>query len=764
MARIKITIALVMALAVISVSGQRVGVVLSGGGAKGLYHIGVLKALEENGIPVDYISGTSMGAIVAGLYAIGYTPQEMWDIFRSDRVSYWMSGKIEDRYHFYFKQPRPTASMINLRLDVKKPERIRIPTNIIPSRQIDMAFVEFFSGANARSGGDFNNLFVPFRCVATDMVKRREVVFRDGDMGKAIRASMTIPFVFSALKQDSAMFYDGGIYNNFPWQVLEQDFAPDILIGSKCTDGNVVPKEDNLMDQVFALTMMHTDYDLPSSNDILIENAFNDVSMLDFAKVDYVVSKGYEDALNMMPVIKERIARRADSVELAAKRLEYRASEPELVFDNYEITGMDKDQKTYMDRMLRLKNRNGQTGDFTFDKFRSEYFRLLTEGDITCDYPDVTYNDVTGHYSLLLNASSKPSLKLMFGGNISSTSMNQAYVGLEYKTVRLRSHTFALDGYFSALYTSVQARGRTDFFMKFPLALDYAYNYNYYNYFRSNFGKIAKANDLSYTKYSDSYFTTALSTPLDRLSVLSLRLNLGDDNYRYYQRPNYSDEDAMDRTRFRFGGVRLEADRNDLNYVMYPTRGIRQNASAAFIIGREYYTPGSFAPPEANTNVAATRRWFAGYFSREHYFSFAKWFSAGYLVEGIISNHPDFSNDYATNITAPAFTPTPHSKSVYLKDFRSSSYAAVGVMPTFEFAPRLYLKNGIYAFVPMSSNAVGNDNSNRVRMMFSSIAVYQTPVGAISLALSKYNARANNNWFLTFNFGYTIFNRKGLFY
>ncbi|MDD3108150.1 MAG: patatin-like phospholipase family protein, partial [Alistipes sp.] len=201
---------------------QRVGMVMSGGGAKGLYHIGVLKALEENGIPIDYVSGTSMGSIIAGLYAIGYSPDQMAELFKSDQISYWMSGKIQPQYLYYFRKKTPTPAMVSFRLDLKdkKSRRIALPTNLIPSHQIDLAFVDFFAAPNAACGGDFDKLFVPFRCVATDAAAQGEVVYRNGNLGKSIRASMTIPLVFKPLRQDSTLLYDGGMYNNFPWQVL----------------------------------------------------------------------------------------------------------------------------------------------------------------------------------------------------------------------------------------------------------------------------------------------------------------------------------------------------------------------------------------------------------------------------------------------------------------------------------------------------------------------------------------------------------------
>lgn len=758
-------ITLILLLSATLASAQRVGLVLSGGGAKGLYHIGVIKALEENGIPIDYVSGTSMGAIIAGLYAIGYTPEQMAEIFESNQIKYWMSGKIEDKYIYYFKQRRPNAAMITLRIDFRNPQRIaklQLPTSLIQSNTLDLAFVEFFSGPSAQCGGDFDKLFVPFRCIATDAAARKEVVYRGGDLGKAIRASMTIPLVFRPIKQDSTLLYDGGIYNNFPWQVLQEDFKPDILIGSKCVEGNSKPKEDNPMEQILALTMMHTDYDLPSDEDILIDHTFDDVTTLDFSKAAYVIDRGYQDAMAKMPQIFERVVRRADTTELDLRRAAYRMSLPKLVFDKYEISGMGKKQTQYMKRILQLDKKLEEQKLFDFDQFRSEYFKMLSEGEIEGDFPDVAYNDTTKSFQLDLHLRTKPSLKLMFGGNISSTSMNQAYVGVEYRRLGRNMHTYNFDGYFSALYSSVFVGGRNDFFWKIPFAVDYGFYYNYYNFFKSDFGMLSKHNDLSFAKQGDLHLTAGLSMPTDRFQAFSMRFNIGRENFRYFQSTGHSDDDVMDQSRFPFLGVKLELARNNLNYLMYPTRGLRQSISAIYVSGLEYYTPGTFAPTA--DRVEENRYWFGARFTREQYFRIAKWFSLGYLVDGVITTHPSFSNEYATNISSPAFQPTPHSRLVYLKDFRSKSFIGGGIIPTFEFGPRFYLKNSVYAFLPEDANKSTADERKRLRYIFNSSLVYQTHIGPISLTLSKYDATTSHNWFLTFNFGFMLFNGSGLFY
>ena len=129
---------------------QTVGVVLSGGGSKGLAHIGVLRALEEQGIPIDYIAGTSMGAIIAGLYAAGYTTQEMQAIFESDEIDLWMSDKIDNKYVYYFKKEQPNTKWLQLNFDLDSTLfNPSFPTSLIFPRQMDLAFLETRSKQDA---------------------------------------------------------------------------------------------------------------------------------------------------------------------------------------------------------------------------------------------------------------------------------------------------------------------------------------------------------------------------------------------------------------------------------------------------------------------------------------------------------------------------------------------------------------------------------------------------------------------------------------
>ena len=378
-------------LAALPAAAQKVGVVMSGGGAKGLYHIGVLEALEENGVPIDYVAGTSMGSIIAAMYAAGYSPAEMRAIVKSGVVKEWVSGRIDpNKYMAYYRQVGSNPAFLSLRIDVESPsgKRLRVPRNLISSTQIDMALTELFAPATAAADGDFDRLMVPFLCVASDLNHRGPVVLREGDLSEAVRSSMSIPLVFKPMVKDSMLLYDGGIYDNFPWKPLDEDFRPDLIVGSICTEGNTPPSEEsNIMDQAFMLAMHDTDYTLPEERSVTIRRAVG-VNMLDFDQAEAIMNAGYEDAVAAMPQLLEKVAERRDSAYYAGRREAFRAKCPPLVFDDYKLEGLKRAQREYIRDFVQVDRRTpGIQRPMGFEELKDNLFEVLAGGDFTMDFP-----------------------------------------------------------------------------------------------------------------------------------------------------------------------------------------------------------------------------------------------------------------------------------------------------------------------------------------------------------------------------------------
>ena len=244
----------------VPMQAQRVGVVLSGGGSSGVAHVGVLKALEENHIPIDYIAGTSMGALVGGMYAMGYTPDEIEKIILSEPFDKMVFGKTDDKYIYYFRERDPNSSWVGLKFRVDSTIHTSLPTSIISPVTMDFAFLESTSSVSQAAGYNFDSLLIPYRAVAADIHNKAEVVFRNGEIGQAMRASSTYPFFYKPIVVDDKLLFDGGLYNNFPADVMYQDFLPDIIIGSTVVVEMSPPNEDDILGQIKNMLMERTSY------------------------------------------------------------------------------------------------------------------------------------------------------------------------------------------------------------------------------------------------------------------------------------------------------------------------------------------------------------------------------------------------------------------------------------------------------------------------------------------------------------------------
>lgn len=204
----------------------KVGLVLSGGGAKGLAHIGVLQVLEKAGIQPDYISGTSMGSIVGGLYAIGYTAEELSQLNRNADWNTLLSDNIPMKNIAMDEKEEFNQYMIELPL---KDRRIGLPAGLLEGQNLSM----FLSELTWRTIGfeDFNSFPYPFVCNGTEIINGEIIEFRSGDLARAMRASMAIPSVFSPVQIDSSkVVVDGGIIRNFPVEEVRK-MGADIVIG-----------------------------------------------------------------------------------------------------------------------------------------------------------------------------------------------------------------------------------------------------------------------------------------------------------------------------------------------------------------------------------------------------------------------------------------------------------------------------------------------------------------------------------------------------
>ncbi len=229
----------------------KVGILLSGGGAKGAAHIGVLKYLEEVGIPVDYVAGTSMGAIIGGLYAMGYSPDELAQLIAEMNWSQYVGNSIERSAMSEEVRVRYSTCLANIPFSfngILNEKQVNDPVTFLPSAYVNnTALINLFNDlcVGYQKEMDFNNLPIPFACVATDIKTGKEVDIRYGSVPTAMRASMAIPGVFAPVSMDNHLLVDGGLVNNFPADVLEE-MGADIIIGVDVSDRDTIHDGETL--------------------------------------------------------------------------------------------------------------------------------------------------------------------------------------------------------------------------------------------------------------------------------------------------------------------------------------------------------------------------------------------------------------------------------------------------------------------------------------------------------------------------------------
>ena len=745
-----------------------VGLVLSGGGAKGLYHIGVIEALEESGVPIDYVAGTSMGSIIAALYASGYSPAEMRALVMAGEIQDWISGRINSsKYKPYYRQLGNSPSFINLWIDLQaKDKKFRLPSTLLSSTQIDMELMQLFAPASAAAGGDFSQLMVPFLCVAAEMTERKPVTLDEGSLPVAVRASMAIPLAFKPVMKDGMMLYDGGIYDNFPWKPLDEAYAPSLLIGSICTSGNIVPKEgDTLIDQAFLFVMGNTDYDMPADRSVTIHRAIED-GMLDFDRGEAIMDAGYEDTMQQMPELLSRVGERWSAEQFAERRNRFREQCPPLIFDNYELRGVTDEQTAYIRDYMRVDYQtfDGQR-QMSFDRLQYLIYALMVGSDYTMTgIPEAIYNPETERYTFKAALRARPNLKLSLGGNLSSTAFNQFYIGLNYQTFGRTTNRIGANLYLGPTYTWGTMGGRVDFFFSKPLFLTYSYNFSTKNFRHGAFGRVNRVDNTLQVKNSDSFGSLGLGLRVNHRSAFELELHGGHTNYHYF--PDINNIGESDQGRFFFFGAKSEISRNTLDKFIYPTRGSDLRYSLIYVSGANRFKSST----QQVFSSGANQRWFGSRLQWTKVFDMPSLdnFSFGLHFDGVYTNHPTFNDPGSTLLSKPSFEPIPHAKMIFMPDFYADRFVAGGVQPTIDLAPNFFLRTGFYAMYRSKNDYAGgtlvNWKDRQMHYIAECSLVYHTTIGPVNLSFLKYDLDSWRNAYLMFNFGYPIFAPKGAFY
>jgi len=327
----------------------KIGLVLSGGGAKGFAHIGVLKALEKAGIKIDYIGGTSMGAVVGGLYASGYNATQIDSIFYNTDFDELLQDYIPRSSKSFYEKRNDEMYALSLPFNKLK---IGIPISLSKG----MYNYNLLSKLThkVRNIRDFNKLPIPFLCVATDIEKGEPVVLQSGYLAQAMLASSAFPSLFSPVEIDGKLLIDGGVVNNYPAEEVRK-MGADIIIGvdvqDDLKDRKSLKDATRILVQITNLDMIKKMKEKIKITDIYIKPDISNYGVISFDEGQEIIKKGEEATMLQLEAI-NKLADPSQSYTLQR----FKVQEDTLRIKSIDINRLDNYTRAYIIGKLQFKN------------------------------------------------------------------------------------------------------------------------------------------------------------------------------------------------------------------------------------------------------------------------------------------------------------------------------------------------------------------------------------------------------------------------
>ena len=752
---------------VFSQKKQTVGLVLSGGGAKGVAHIGVLKAIEEQNIPIDYIVGTSMGAIIGAMYASGYSADEIEKMAINPDFQEWVVGKIPREHTYFYTKPESTPSLLKIDMALDSSFKSKLAPRLLKDISLNFVLSELTAQATQVADYDFDKLMVPFIAMGSDIFTQKELQIRKGTLSNALRTSMTVPFVYRPVKIDDRYYFDGGVYNNFPVDVCRNAFAPDVIIGvnlsAKTFDTYPEEIDDDLIINALMYSMLdNSDASQLKPTDIYVSPNLKPFSALDFSKVKAMIDSGYVSTKRHLDEFNSKIKSKLTSQSLLTKREEFNSRKKELKFSSIKKLGYDTNEKRFIKNIFRKKVKSTHS----IEELRKGFYKLVSHKYFHNSFPNMVWNEDQDNFELELSSQKNNYFTINAGGNLSYGVSSTLFLGLEISHFNKSLMQHELNFYAGRFYNSVYEK--THIYLpnlnKYNLGIGIVIND--WDYIQTNSFLQPSDSSSALLRQNDQTINLSLIRSLGTHNKLELYSNYFWQNSRYAATQNYHLRDTLDKINqygFKFGA---EIKSNTLNSDTYPTKGIKYKLDFSFFDVKDRYYPGTIS--SGLQEFSRKSNWLTLKFRGEKYHKFSKHYSLGFLIDGAVSNQGFLANYYGTLINSPTFHPYEDSKFLFLKNHRAPVYLAGGIKNVFTFyKSKMQLRLDAFVFSPfkeVKEEAKLNedfklDPFKKFLISGGASLVYESPIGPLSFNYRYYNEQNNfNNFFITF--GYYFFNKK----
>jgi len=486
----RLPIVLLFLISISSHCQKRIGVTLSGGGAKGLFHIGILQAIDSAELNVDYITGTSMGSIMGALYAAGYSGKEMERIALDLDWASLFSGK--PMYQHVNVDEKSEFGQYAVEIPFEK-GKLKLATGVIEGQEIWLKFQELF--LRVYNIKDFSKLSIPFKCVATDVSTGKPVILDRGEIVTAIRSSMAIPSIFTAIDYKDTKLVDGGVVRNFPVSDVI-NMGANYTIGVNLSQGlRTADKLNSAIDILYQIAFYKDADDFQHQRklcNILIEPPLDDYSAASFGSAAELIQLGKEWGKKFYPAFKKL----SDSLRASNPNYHFRKnrlpSETKITIDGTHINGLKHTSEKSFIKRLHLEIGKDYDGVEIAQAIRQvygsrNYKRISYRWDPTSDGHanlvfDVIENPLTYfklglHYHTFSNVAlitSVATKNLLFDRSKSLLKLN---IGENFRMLAQQNQTFGKQDNNNLILSFYHER------FKFPIYVDFNQTYLYHNRF-----------------------------------------------------------------------------------------------------------------------------------------------------------------------------------------------------------------------------------------------------------------------------------------
>ena len=669
-------------------------------------------------------------------------------------------GEKTDIQQYFFRDYESHAGMIQFSFSKDSLLQKSLPINMITPAYLDFEMMEKFGYVGASKFKNFDSLFVPFRCVGSDIVNHKSVTFKDGNLNEALRASITYPGYINPIKINNVLYFDGGLYNNFPSDVMYEEFHPDYILGSNVSDTiEFQVNENDFFGILKAMMTKPPNFELPCREGLVIKSLLEDLSTFSFNRVEEALQIGYQSAMKRMDTILAYIPKRTTKEEISMKRKNFRSSLTEFRLNSVN-SNQNKGSGYYLNNsLIRPREKN-----LSIEKFKKRYFKLYAMQEIEYLFPTVSMKE-DSTFNIDVKLTKSKSFKLDVGGHLSSRPVNMGYLGLTYRTLGSVAANFHAESYFGKFYGSAKADITLELPNIYPVAMNAYFVLNRWDYFRS-FATFFEDVKPSFLVQNELYAGCKLQLPMGNRMINSIDARYFELNDEYYQTAQFNNTDTSDRTIFYGNSISYEFLYNSLNRKQFANKGSKAQVRIRFINGIENTAYGSTSVDQQT--VRKEHQWINLNIDLQHYF-FSKYkFHVGAHCIGQFTSQSLFDNFTSSLLSLPTFSVFPDMQTYFMPEYRSHQHVGIGLNLVYSPITRLDFRLDSYLYKPILELGKTLDgtlqfvqSASGATLLASSSIIYHTLFGPLRATVNLFPKQPELLNF-QFSFGYVLFNERAV--